>query len=98
MPRKVTAWGCEHGCRRRVLTDRKAMERHEATCWMNPARRTCKTCRHEEFYPGCGPDYYTGHGGDEAERECALGIEIECPPGTRGLPIATDCERWEPKP
>jgi len=47
MARRVTAWACEFGCRRKVDTSRTRMISHEARCAWNPARRACPTCRHD---------------------------------------------------
>jgi len=47
MPRKVTRWACEFGCGRAAVGERERMERHERTCFSSPARRACKTCKHE---------------------------------------------------
>lgn len=49
MARKVTAWGCEFGCGRRVTTKKSSMEAHEKNCFRNTARKACKTCASEEF-------------------------------------------------
>ena len=50
MPKKVVAYRCEFsGCRYRTLLDRKAIERHEKHCFINPARKSCRTCRHDHL-------------------------------------------------
>ena len=80
MTRRVIAWACEYKCGRRVLTDRHAMERHEKTCKKNPARRTCATCKHEEWDPD---GYYV---------ECHKGLlEKE----KEGPQMRFDCPGWE---
>jgi hypothetical protein len=48
MPRKVTAYACKYKCRRKVTTHRQDMKDHEERCKLNPARRTCATCKFEE--------------------------------------------------
>ena len=48
MPREVKAYACSFGCGRRVQTGKKAVEKHEQTCAMNPERRACKLCKHKE--------------------------------------------------
>ncbi len=46
MPIKITAYACQHKCRRRVQTNANLMAAHERRCAMNPQRRACKTCEH----------------------------------------------------
>ncbi len=48
MPVPTQAYGCRWGCGTKVLTDPEAMERHEKTCFGNPARKACKTCLFRE--------------------------------------------------
>ena len=40
------AYSCEHKCRKVVLSKAR-MEKHEAVCLSNPARRSCKTCAYD---------------------------------------------------
>ena len=47
MPRELTTWGCDFRCGY-VNTKRPKIEKHEKTCFHNPARRACKTCKHDE--------------------------------------------------
>jgi hypothetical protein len=55
MPKKVTAYACEFGCGRLGKT-KACIEKHEKTCFLNPARRSCKTCKYESFEEGAGRD------------------------------------------
>jgi hypothetical protein len=48
MAKKVIRYACEWGCRRPALAKKDAMERHEKNCFLNPARRACKTCLYGE--------------------------------------------------
>ena len=50
MARKITAYACEHGCGRKVLTSKQAMEKHEKKCFYNTYRKACVTCNHFESY------------------------------------------------
>jgi len=99
MPKRVTAWACEFGCHRRVRTDRKAVERHERTCFFNPARRSCRTCRHE--IPGFVDDVdpVTGYHYEQA-RECGVDALPEPTGDSKDPrdPIRWDCPQWERKP
>jgi hypothetical protein len=94
MPRKVTAYLCEHRCGRQASTVLKSVEAHEATCFLNPARRSCKTCEHEGEDGG-------GYPGEPMWREC------NSPDGDDPLEefnvakkdenqIAVNCRYWQP--
>jgi len=48
MPRRVTAYACIYKCKRKVTTHRQDMVQHEERCKLNPVRRACPTCEHEE--------------------------------------------------
>ena len=50
MARKIIAYSCEHGCGRKVLTSKQAMEKHESNCFHNSDRKACVTCEHFESY------------------------------------------------
>lgn len=93
MPREVTAYLCEHRCGRRACCDRASVERHEATCFLNPARRSCKTCEHEADgfsygerdcgSPARGPlynplDYFDVSGYDDHSEDCPSAIAVNC--------------------
>ena len=45
MPIKRIAFACSWGCARNVITSKKRMATHEKTCFSNPDRRACKTCK-----------------------------------------------------
>lgn len=47
---QVTLYGCEFKCGHRHVKNKKLMEAHERRCWKNPANRTCKTCRYEDYF------------------------------------------------
>jgi hypothetical protein len=100
MPREVTAYLCDHRCGRQASTVLKSVEAHEATCFLNPARRSCKTCEHEstEDDDGYSAPYRicmapaTQHGEDPAydaldEFNAALENQNR---------IAVNCKYWEP--
>lgn len=61
MPREILKprWGCDFKCGR-VSPDRKWIEKHELTCFKNPARRACKTCEHD-FKGAEADDCYCSH-------------------------------------
>lgn len=85
MPREVKAYACIYTCGRRVQTSRKAMEKHEQTCAMNPARRACKICKHKRL--GRLPADHPAH--IETEPMCALGAL------PYGHLMRFDCPSWE---
>jgi hypothetical protein len=43
----VEAFDCAYGCGCFPSMDEARMRQHESTCFGNPARRACKTCRHK---------------------------------------------------
>jgi len=102
MPRLIKAWACEFRCGRRVTTKRKGVEDHERTCFMNPARRSCKTCKHEGF----DSDYFpyedwipaSAQGVERRWRECGHDDEELLPEKPEnGMAIRFDCPGWEVK-
>jgi hypothetical protein len=85
MPRPITPprWGCNFKCGR-VSPDKKLVEKHELTCFKNPARRACKTCKHD-CISRC-------HDCDDAfDQWCAVDARPE------GVNAMADCSAWEPK-
>jgi hypothetical protein len=48
MAEKITAYRCEWGCGRNVITSKKRMEYHENNyCAKNPKLKACPTCIHD---------------------------------------------------
>jgi len=82
MPIEIKAYSCQYKCGWGVKVNRKTIENHEKTCFSNPERRACRTCknwvrtRHQDE-----DDYCTKY---EDER------------GSYGRP-QHDCEGWEAK-
>ena len=54
MPRKTTAYLCEHKCGHCAVVSKKRMTEHEGRCAMNPIRKSCKTCKHNVRDPDDG--------------------------------------------
>lgn len=88
MPRRVTAWACEHGCGRKVLVSRQAMERHEATCFHNPGRRACPSCAYDGLADEPWDRWCLAESGDWLSYS-----EFLIPEHQR--PIAWNCPGWE---
>jgi len=42
--KKVTAYHCDFCKQPRLFLSRSGAKRHEARCWLNPARKSCGTC------------------------------------------------------
>ncbi len=61
MPVRISAWACAFRCGR-IATKANRLVGHERTCFLNPARRACPTCRHE--------------GGYNRERECRKDVDL----------------------
>lgn len=76
-------WKCDW-CGK-TASRKKSTEKHEATCFANPARRACKTCKHDHKEPD--PD------GCWCEKDARAYAGIE--PTT--LTCRCDCPEWEPK-
>lgn len=85
MPKEVKAFGCIYSCGRRVQTSRKAMEKHEQTCALNPDRRACKACKHKRL--ATLPADQPGH--VQTEPLCDIG---QLPYGHL---MRFDCPSWE---
>lgn len=66
MPIAVTKYRCQYKCGRAARTGKKDVESHESGCWNNPAKRTCRSCKHEIY--GWQGDGITER--REALREC----------------------------
>lgn len=87
MPIKVEAYSCAFGCRRRVATSKRVIDKHEETCALNPARRACKTCKHKRHVPF--PVNVPGVGeAVRLEPSCALSV---LPSGSL---MHFNCEHW----
>ena len=85
MPREVKAYACIYRCGAKVVLDPKTMAKHEQTCFANPARRACKTCRHDYKRP------------DPEDCYCALGDgELREVDGAT-ITCRADCPGWEQK-
>lgn len=112
MPRRVTARACIFKCGRRVLTSRQKMADHERTCFSNPERRACRTCRHEDRNdhgdPECwdpnGPGEENGWIDDPAWLSARDPNQVDfhgSTPKERGCRwpprIRWSCPGWEPK-
>jgi len=81
----VTLYGCCWKCGGRRTTKRELIEKHEQTCFANPARRACKTCKHDHKSP------------DPEDCYCAIGDgELREIDGAT-LTCRADCPGWEPK-
>ncbi|MFA6509975.1 MAG: hypothetical protein WCV62_05920 [Candidatus Peribacteraceae bacterium] len=61
MPVRVSMFACEFRCGR-VSAKHDPVAKHEPTCFLNPARRACKTCKHEQFF--------------DDGRNCAAGVDL----------------------
>ncbi len=92
MPRKVTAWACAFRCGHRVSTKEANIYRHEATCWLNPERRACKTCKHNNVvYPWYGDGEH-----DIRVRHCDIGkFDVPDDGKDRHGDVRWNCPFWE---
>ncbi len=50
MPIPVTKYRCQFKCGTSAKSSIKLAERHEKTCFSNPERRACTTCKYEVYY------------------------------------------------
>ncbi len=54
MPVETTKYLCQFKCGKKCVSNKKAMETHESTCWKNPSVKSCSTCKHEIYeHDGC---------------------------------------------
>lgn len=49
MPIEAIKYRCEFKCGTKAKSTLKQINQHELTCWNNPARRCCTTCKHEIY-------------------------------------------------
>ena len=86
IPYEVTLYGCRFKCGGRRTQKKKLIEKHEETCFANPERRACKTCKHD--HKASDPeDCYCDHEDGENLRTIASNT-ITC---------RSNCPGWEPK-
>ena len=90
---EVTLYGCCWKCGGRRTTKRKLIEKHEETCFANPARRACKTCKHDikGSEPRCALDE------DVIEQDQLHRPESNCYSETPNITCVCDCPAWEAK-
>jgi hypothetical protein len=84
MPVKIEAFACEFRCGR-IARKQESLFLHEKTCFKNPDRRACKTCKHNAREPY---ESDTGAGG------CFVCEIDKLPPGKT---TAINCEHWQNK-
>jgi len=46
MPVKVSAYACKYRCGHRYYSTEDGAINHEKTCFSNPERKACKTCKY----------------------------------------------------
>ena len=80
-------WKCDW-CGK-TASRKKSIERHEATCFTNPAKRACKTCKHDHKEPD-GDSCYCEI--DSEQRPWAFN-----PDGPTQITCCSNCPDWEPK-
>lgn len=92
MPRELKAWGCSFRCGHRVSTKRASIERHEKTCKLNPARRACATCRHEQVeYEDYNHRYEFGVSVCDSRRVNCCDVDAR----PEGVAMMVGCPKWE---
>ena len=91
IPYEVTLYGCRFKCGSRRTQKKKLIEKHEETCFANPERRACKTCKHDRKSPD-PEDCYCALDVDQNEADCLRafgdGKTITC---------RSNCPGWELK-
>ena len=94
MPIKTTAYLCVYRCGQKSQTKRSRIEEHETRCAMNPALKTCKTCKHD-MNAGHEDGQNIGFYCDidkkpEQEMDTSTGI-------MRPIELMRNCPYWETK-
>lgn len=56
MPVQVIKYRCRFKCGKQAVSQARHMETHEASCWNNPANKTCKTCENEVYETAYGEE------------------------------------------
>jgi hypothetical protein len=87
-PYETTRHRCDY-CRRSYAA-KHAANKHEASCWRNPASRACLTCAHYDADAGMYEERCAKGIG-----EWVYGIDPEDPGCYQ---IATSCPGWESRP
>jgi hypothetical protein len=87
IPYEVTLYGCRWKCGTRRTEKVKLIEAHERTCFANPERRACRTCKHDHKGRDLD-DCYCDHPDGEELRPNDSGDRLSC---------RADCPAWEPK-
>jgi len=92
MPRPLKTWGCDFRCGY-VNSKLPKIVKHERTCFENPERRACRTCKHD--IKGVHPDDcycaidFNREDDDAPLRPSGEGERVTC---------RADCPSWEAKP
>lgn len=85
-------------CRFQRSTEKPVVE-HIARCWSDPAKRTCKTCRHfTRGYSAGRPSAYEPPDAYEVDDECELGEDLPENAPVVGCPLWRDCDDEEDEP
>lgn len=93
MPEEIKAYRCSFHCGR-IRRRPSGVAIHELTCFKNPARRACKTCKHEQIERD---EVYTGHAWGEPTYSQGAPYRV-CDKDALGeLTIRSDCPTWEAK-
>ena len=87
IPYKVTLYGCRWKCGTRRTEKVKLIEAHEKTCFANPERRACKTCKFDHKGSDV-EDCYCSHPTMDDLRDYGNDERITC---------RDNCPGWEPK-
>jgi transcription elongation factor Elf1 len=90
IPTMVKRYKCPH-CNLHLSVKKKAVE-HVARCWLDPAKRACRTCKfHRRAYYSAPTDWCEPGrrcGCNDMDEHCAAGAEPEAFP-------VVDCPLWE---
>lgn len=73
----VTRYGC-NWCRH-TGSRKKAILKHEETCFANPAKRACKSCLHDIKEKGYDGDCYCDADADRPYRDGRIACRSDCP-------------------
>lgn len=80
-------WKCDW-CGK-TASRKRSMANHEITCFANPARRACRTCKHDHKKPDPDDCY--------CEIDSTHRPHAEYPDGPGKITCCADCPDWELK-
>lgn len=104
MPRLIKKYLCDFKCGTRAMKNIPIATRHESNCRLNPANRTCDTCKFYKLVedgcdhperPGCPSEYWVYHECKHPDFDGFAHLPEESCDQKSDLPLkAKFCHKW----